>query len=251
VSGWLSQLGLFDALLPSPNAPSVAKSANASPAPLPLGAPAVPATPEAFHEHLQRLGLRGIERLVLTRNRSVVVSVKVGVLRAHEGFVAAPPHVHQAIVRFVMARTRAARQEAIEVLVKHPLPLREAVRRPERTHPDDEPLRLLMADWHGRFNAQHFGGQLEAIPVHVSRRIARRLGHYTPKAAEAQGLERSIAISRKHLRRDGLAAALETLLHEMVHQWQDETGRPVDHGPAFRRKAKDVGITPRAVRVVG
>jgi hypothetical protein len=39
----------------------------------------------------------------------------------------------------------------------------------------------------------------------------------------------------------------ETLLHEMVHQWQAETGQPVDHGRAFRRKAREVGITPRAV----
>jgi len=39
----------------------------------------------------------------------------------------------------------------------------------------------------------------------------------------------------------------ETLLHEMVHQWQAETGAKVDHGAGFRRKARDVGIVPRAV----
>jgi hypothetical protein len=33
-----------------------------------------------------------------------------------------------------------------------------------------------------------------------------------------------------------------------VHQWQAETGRPVDHGTEFRRKARQVGITPRTVR---
>ena len=27
------------------------------------------------------------------------------------------------------------------------------------------------------------------------------------------------------------------MLHEMVHQWQAETGLPVDHGPLFREKA--------------
>ncbi len=208
-------------------------------------------TPETFLTVLQRRGLRGVERIVLTQNRSVVVSCKGGVLRAHHAFVQAPEHVHEAIVRFVMARTRADRARAVETIVQWPLPIGAAVRRPERTHPDDEPLRVLLADWHHKFNAQHFGGLLASIPVHVSRRIARRLGHYTPRAAEAQGLERGIAISRKHLRRDGIAAALETLLHEMVHQWQDETGRPVDHGPSFRRKARELGITPRAVRVVG
>jgi hypothetical protein len=57
-----------------------------------------------------------------------------------------------------------------------------------------------------------------------------------------------ITISRRHLRRDGWPAATDTLLHEMVHQWQAETGRPVDHGIEFRRKAREVGIEPRAVR---
>ena len=41
-----------------------------------------------------------------------------------------------------------------------------------------------------------------------------------------------------------------TLLHEMVHQWQHETGRVVDHGAEFRRKAREVGITPAARRDV-
>jgi hypothetical protein len=39
-----------------------------------------------------------------------------------------------------------------------------------------------------------------------------------------------------------------TLLHEMVHQWQAETGIPVDHGPTFRRKARQVGVLPGAKR---
>jgi hypothetical protein len=38
------------------------------------------------------------------------------------------------------------------------------------------------------------------------------------------------------------------MLHEMVHQWQAETGLKVDHGPTFREKARDVGVLPRARR---
>jgi hypothetical protein len=41
---------------------------------------------------------------------------------------------------------------------------------------------------------------------------------------------------------------LDTLLHEMIHQWQDETHRPIDHGRAFRAKAREVGITASARR---
>jgi hypothetical protein len=34
----------------------------------------------------------------------------------------------------------------------------------------------------------------------------------------------------------------------MVHQWQAETGLPVNHGAAFRHKAQQVGVLPRAKR---
>jgi len=68
--------------------------------------------------------------------------------------------------------------------------------------------------------------------------MRRKLGHYTLGTDEPA----TISISRRHLRRDGWNEVLSTLLHEMVHQWQEETGRPVDHGVEFRRKARLVGI---------
>ena len=42
----------------------------------------------------------------------------------------------------------------------------------------------------------------------------------------------------------------ESLLHEMVHQWQDESGHTIDHGATFRAKARAVGIAPYARRVL-
>jgi hypothetical protein len=75
-----------------------------------------------------------------------------------------------------------------------------------------------------------------------------RLGHYT--AASPVGEPAEIVISRDHVSRHGWDEALHTLLHEMVHQWQDETGRPIDHGATFRAKAREVGITPSARRTV-
>jgi hypothetical protein len=74
-----------------------------------------------------------------------------------------------------------------------------------------------------------------------------RLGHYSPTS---HGFEPEIVISRRHIRRDGWEEALHTLLHEMVHQWQDESGLVVDHGSGFRAKARAVGITPLACRAV-
>src|SRR4029078_2182216 len=93
--------------------------------------------------------------------------------------------------------------------------------------------------WHARYNASHFGGMLRPVPVRVSRRMRSRLGPYAPGPPLKQG---EIAISWRHLRRHGWDEALQTLLHEMVHQWQDETGLPIDHGSRSRAKARHTGL---------
>ncbi|HEX7547106.1 MAG TPA: SprT-like domain-containing protein [Gemmatimonadaceae bacterium] len=116
-----------------------------------------------------------------------------------------------------------------------------------RTHPDDEPIAMQLLEWHRRLNAERFDGRLSTIAVRVSRRMRSRLGHYAPAQ---RGAPAEIAISRRHVRRHGFEQALQTLLHEMVHQWQDESGLPLSHGADFRRKAREVGITARATRAV-
>jgi hypothetical protein len=78
--------------------------------------------------------------------------------------------------------------------------------------------------------------------------MVRKLGELTIDPTTDRPVE--IAISYRHLVRDGWSEAEQTLLHEMVHQWQAETGRPVDHGPGFRAKARAVGVAPRAMRDV-
>jgi hypothetical protein len=100
--------------------------------------------------------------------------------------------------------------------------------------------------WHAEYNAKYFDGQLGAIGLRVSRRMKSRLGHYS--AARGDDDRGEIVISRRHIRRHGWEEALHTLLHEMVHQWQDEHGHVIDHGPTFRAKARAVGITPSARR---
>jgi len=119
------------------------------------------------------------------------------------------------------------------------------VRRPPRTHRDDLPYLEEIRLVYGRYNAQHFGGRLRPVLLRVSRRMKNRLGHYMAATAT---LPAEIAISRRHIRRDGWDDVLHTLLHEMVHQWQDEHGHAVDHGGSFRAKAREVGISARATR---
>jgi hypothetical protein len=153
---------------------------------------------------------------------------------------------------YEMMRTiRRVVRAAIAERARHPRPARTArparAARVLRTHRDDEPIAMELKLWHSRLNAERFGGALGPIAVRVSRRMRSRLGHY---ASAQRGAQAEIAVSQRHVKRHGFEQALQTLLHEMVHQWQDETKRPLGHGQDFREKATEVGITARARRAV-
>lgn len=211
---------------------------------------APPKNAEELRARLQRLGLGGQYRVRLTTNRTVVVSYSGGELRIHNSFLYASEEVWRAIIIFVHGRTRVARNAARRTILEFPVPRPPAEHRkraPERTNPADLPLIQELAHWHATYNAERFGGSLRTIPIRISRRMKSRLGHYCPAS---EGCEPEIVISRRHIRRDGWEEALHTLLHEMVHQWQDEQGLVVDHGASFRNKARSVGITPLACRAV-
>jgi SprT-like family protein len=208
---------------------------------------------------LRSLGLKRIASCRLTRNANVMVSWRGDELRVHEGYLSASADVHQAIVAFVESRSRAERRAASKRIVTFAgTTWRDSGRR-ERTRSEDEPLARKLEEWHARLNAEYFGGELRAVPIRVSRRMKSRLGHYTggqvdrgagrPEGQTAKGLG-EIAISWRHVRRHRWEEVVHTLVHEMVHQWQDETGLPIDHGPRFRAKARDVGIDAAAKRAV-
>jgi hypothetical protein len=212
---------------------------------------APPKNAEELRARLQRLGLGAQYRVRLTTNRTVVVSYSGGELRIHNSFLGADEEVWKAIIIFVHGRSRAVRREARRTILEFPVarsndPPRRR-RRPERTHPADIPLIRELTRWHASYNEERFGGALRGIPIRISRRMKSRLGHYSPAS---EGSAPEIVLSRRHIRRDGWEEALHTLLHEMVHQWQDEQGLVVDHGGSFRAKARAVGITPLACRAV-
>lgn len=211
---------------------------------------AAPRTADELFARFRAFGLRRMTALRLTRNRNVMVSFRGAELRVHRGYLDAPDDVLQAIVVFVEGRTRAERLRAKRRLLDFPIRCDDLAprRSRERTHPDDERAAERLTEWHARYNAELFGAELRAIRVRVSRRMRARLGHYI--AATTAGEPAEIAISRRHLRRHGWEEALQTLLHEMVHQWQDERGMPIDHGRAFRQKARELGISPYARRIV-
>lgn len=173
-------------------------------------------------------------------------------LRIHEGYAHAPDKVLEAIVRFVTPHARrntrlVARKIFLDFPAEEhaPSPRRE---RKIRIAPADAPLVDRLRQLHVELNARHFDSALRPVPIRISGRMRQRLGELRMERKSGQPVH--IGISRRHIRRDGWTSVEETLLHEMVHQWQAETGRPVDHGPEFRRKAREVGITPRAVKKV-
>ena len=202
-------------------------------------------------QRLYSLGLDSGTPVTVTRNRTIMISWRARTgLRLHAGYAAAPDEVLRAIVRFLARRVpRAERLAARRIFMAFPV-VEHAPSRPERARKaravaaEDQPLVDRLRHMHELLNARHFAGSLATIPIHVSDRMRSRLGELR---ASRGGAPPEIIISRRHIRRHGWDAALATLLHEMVHQWQAEVGHPLDHGREFRRKALEVGIVPRAV----
>lgn len=201
-----------------------------------------------------RLSLLGLPPVAAVRthtNQSVMVSLTPRrVLRVHRGYAHAPDRVLSAIVRFLKPGARrstraAARRELLAFPVEEHAPRRPA-RGPERPRPAELPLQHRLEGLHQRLNAEYFEGRLGPVPIRLSGRMRTRLGKV--RADRRTGHLVEIVLSRRHLRRDSWDEVTHTMLHEMVHQWQVESGHPLDHGPAFRRKALQVGIEPRAVR---
>jgi hypothetical protein len=211
---------------------------------LPLDAPPAP-----LDVRLKALGLRQVAAIRTHRNRSVLVSLtRQGVLRVHADFSGAPDHVLLAIVRFLRRGVpEAERRQALTVLRGWPVssPERPRRARPAPASPEDARLLAKLANRWRELNVEHFGGSLGEIPIALSGRMRRRLGQLVYSHATGRPVE--IVMKRRLVHRGPWADVEETLLHEMVHQWQAETGRKVDHGRDFRRKAREVGITPRAV----
>jgi hypothetical protein len=212
------------------------------------------AAPEAeLPARLYRLGLPREVAVTLTRNRTVLVSFAPSTgLRLHAGYAWAGDEVLTAILTFVRPRaSRADRLTARRRFLGFPVErhVTPKARRRMTTIPEaHQPLIERLVRLHQILNERHFGGALSSLPLRLSDRMQSRLGEFQ---APGEGHGAAIVLSHRHLRRDGWPAAAETLLHEMIHQWQHETGLPLDHGTAFRRKAKALGISPAATVPAG
>jgi hypothetical protein len=185
-------------------------------------------------------------------NRTVLVSTgRAGQLRIHRGYAYSSDRILKAIIRFVNAKNRSARSDAEREIHSFPIDAQLApkrVRRKRRTSRRDRELLGDLERLHFRLNTQLFGGVLSKVPFRLSSRMRTRLGEVTVDPRSPRLLE--ISISRRHWERDGPTEVEKTLLHEMVHQWQAESGLKVDHGASFKKKAREVGVAPLARRAV-
>jgi hypothetical protein len=204
---------------------------------------------------LELLGLPRPARIRVNDNRTVMVSLsRRGVLSIHRGYALAPDRVLKAVVRFLKPRLSRASRRAAERVI---LSFRAAEHAPggprrgrvgDRPRPGDGEKAERLARLFAEHNHRHFGGLLPSLPMRISGRMRTRLGQLC--LHHGTGEPREITMSRTHIDRHGWTEAAHTLLHEMVHLWQHVNGHAVDHGPAFRRKAVQVGVVAAARRAV-
>jgi hypothetical protein len=184
--------------------------------------------PPSLARRLYRLGLTGVTEVEAHENRAVMVSVTPrGVLRIHRGYAYAPDSVLAAVVAFVRPgvrrRTRNTMERTILEFPAHAfVPPRRRSRRAGPVSPADRPILRELSARYERLCTQHFDGRLQPIRIRISRRMRRRLGELV--IDPETNAPREIVISHRHVIRDGWDEAEHTLLHEMVHQWQAETG---------------------------
>jgi hypothetical protein len=202
---------------------------------------------------LRGLGLTQVDRILTHSNSTVMLSLSRRTLRLHRGYAFAPDEVLRAIIQFLNPRVpRPRRRSAERQFLQFPVASYVAtpgrtIRR-ERTRPGDLALLRRLKDLHCALNQLHFSGGLGEIPIRLSSRMKSRLGELAVDAKTGKPTE--IGISRRHISRHDWSEVEHTLLHEMVHQWQAESGMDVDHGSTFRAKAREVGVIPAAKRKV-
>jgi predicted SprT family Zn-dependent metalloprotease len=99
--------------------------------------------------------------------------------------------------------------------------------------PTEADLQLLFA----RLNYEFFNGEAPDCRIRYNERFSNSAGRITYGAKPL-----AIELSPKHFRRHP-EALQETLLHEMIHAWCyvrfDDTG----HGPRFKRKLRECGLS--------
>jgi predicted SprT family Zn-dependent metalloprotease len=82
---------------------------------------------------------------------------------------------------------------------------------------------------------------LNAIQFKTSSRMTKALGVFKVRAGRQSITLSTLLFNQKE-------EWITTLVHELVHAWQWQTGKPLDHGCSFKQKAREIGnIAPEVV----
>lgn len=100
------------------------------------------------------------------------------------------------------------------------------------------------------FNRHLFGGELAPVLLNFSR-LARTYGFFAPERWQGEGRDgcHEISLNPAHLATRTPREVASTLVHEMVHAWQHEHGKPSRsgyHNREWASKMEAVGLTPSA-----
>jgi predicted SprT family Zn-dependent metalloprotease len=100
---------------------------------------------------------------------------------------------------------------------------------------------------YGYFNVTLFGGELPPCILNFSRKSKRNHGFFAPERWEGkEGIRHEISLNPSTLKQRSARDVCSTLVHEMVHLWQAEFGKPSKghHNRQWGAKMKDVGLHP-------
>src|SRR4051794_2817663 len=111
---------------------------------------------------------------------------------------------------------------------------------------EDWGLRNLLTDLHGwqEIMRGEFKLDIPEIALTVERLRCTRLGHFQP-GHNGFGLRGEIALNRSYVGEREYWQTLGTLLHELLHAWQQAHGKPGRgnyHNRQFQDKALDYGL---------
>jgi len=206
---------------------------------------------------LHALRIRGVDdvhSVHFRANRSNLISISADRrrLNLHECFRAGGPDVLDAIAAFARARgsTLGYRQAIARLRRWHGAQVRESDAASVRKPPaccGTLAQQHALAHFYRQLNRAHFTGALpELLPVRLSDRMRRRLGHVQYGTGSKQRTVTEIALNVDLLLPGNGRALRDTLLHEMAHveAWLRHGQR--GHGRIWQRIASRVGCEARA-----
>lgn len=103
-------------------------------------------------------------------------------------------------------------------------------------------------DLHGLFdtlNARHFDAMLDLPVCRWNSRLRSSAGRFIPGRRRYWQTFMPVIEIASYLREEADSERLivDTMLHEMIHYWLWQRGRPYGHTPEFIRKMKELGVS--------